>query len=459
MKYSFKLFKTRMAMNKLQLIIRREYLAKVRNKSFVIMTFLSPILMVAMVVLIAYLTKLNDSEKRVIAVFNESDFFSNEFITTESTSYVNFTDIDLKAAKDSTNSLGYYGLLHIPNASDLERVAEQTFFYSKDAPSASILSSLESVFDERLRQRRLVQLGVSTKDFAEMGDSYEINISTFAGEQNLKGVNEAKAFIGLAFGYLIMMFIIIYGGFVMRSVIEEKTSRIIEVIISSVKPFQLMMGKIIGTALAGLTQFIIWILSAGILFIVAFAVFDIDPAVVNSGPDMASTMGGEVVNSLPNDTELAEGYLKEFFKLPLALLLISFVIYFILGYLIYSSIYAAIGAAVDNETDTQQFIFPIIMPLMLAVYVGFFSVFSNPHGPIAVGFSLFPLTSPIVMLMRLPGGLGEGGVPIWQFITSIILLIGTFIGIVWLAAKIYRVGILMYGKKPTYKELFKWLRY
>lgn len=459
MKYSFKLFKTRMAMNKLPLIIRREYLAKVRNKSFVIMTFLSPILMVAMVVLIAYLTKLNDSEKRVIAVFNESDFFSNEFITTESTSYVNFTDIDLKAAKDSTTSLGYYGLLHIPNASDLERVAEQTFFYSKDAPSASILSSLESVFEERLRQRRLVQLGVSTKDFAEMGDSYEINISTFAGEQNLKGVNEAKAFIGLAFGYLIMMFIIIYGGFVMRSVIEEKTSRIIEVIISSVKPFQLMMGKIIGTALAGLTQFIIWILSAGILFIVAFAVFDIDPAVVNSGPDLASTMGGEVANSLPNDTELAEGYLKEFFKLPLALLLISFVIYFILGYLIYSSIYAAIGAAVDNETDTQQFIFPIIMPLMLAVYVGFFSVFSNPHGPIAVGFSLFPLTSPIVMLMRLPGGLGEGGVPIWQFVTSIVLLIGTFIGIVWLAAKIYRVGILMYGKKPTYKELFKWLRY
>lgn len=446
-------------MNKLPLIIRREYLAKVRNKSFVIMTFLSPILMVAMVVLIAYLTKLNDSEKRVIAVFNESDYFSNEFLTTESTSYVNFTDISLKAAKDSTTSLGYYGLLHIPNASDLEKVAEDTFFYSKDAPSANILLSLEAVFEERLRQRRLVQLGVSTKAFAEMDDSYEINISTFAGEQNLKGVNEAKAFIGLAFGYLIMMFIIIYGGFVMRSVIEEKTSRIIEVIISSVKPFQLMMGKIIGTALAGLTQFSIWILSAGILFIVAFAVFDIDPAVVSGGPDLASTIGGDVAASLPNDTELAEGYVKEFFKLPLALLLISFVIYFILGYLIYSSIYAAIGAAVDNETDTQQFIFPIIMPLMLAVYVGFFSVFSNPHGPIAVGFSLFPLTSPIVMLMRLPGGLGEGGVPIWQFITSIVLLIVTFIGIVWFAAKIYRVGILMYGKKPTYRELFKWLRY
>lgn len=446
-------------MNKLPLIIRREYLAKVRNKSFVIMTFLSPILMVCMVVLIAYLTKLNDNEKRIIAVLNESDYFSNEFLTTESTSYVNFRDIDLETAKDSTSQMGYYGLLYIPDAVNLEQVSDQSYFYSKDAPNTSVLSTLESIFEERLRQKRLVDLGVSTEDFVAMGNRFEINISTFAGEQNLKGINEIKAFIGGAFGYLIMMFIIIYGGFVMRSVIEEKTSRIIEVIISSVKPFQLMMGKIIGTALAGVTQFAIWVVSAGVLFVVAFAIFDIDPAVLNSGPDLTSPMGGNVASSMPNGNEVAEEYLKELFRLPLVLLLVSFVIYFILGYLIYSSIYAAIGAAVDNETDTQQFIFPIIMPLMLAIYVGFFSVFSNPHGPIAVGFSLFPLTSPIVMLMRLPGGIGEGGVPLWQFITSILLLLVTFFAIVWLAAKIYRVGILMYGKKPTYKELFKWLRY
>lgn len=446
-------------MYKLPLIIKREYLAKVRNKSFVIMTFLSPILMVAMVVLIAYLTQLNDNEKRVIAVLNESDYFSNAFLTTESTSYIDFRDIDLEKAKDSTSNLGYYGLLYIPDAAHLEQVADGTFFYSKDAPSTSVLGGLESIFEERLRQQRLVRLGVSTEDFAALDNGYEINISTFAGEQNLKGINEIKAFIGGAFGYLIMMFIIIYGGFVMRSVIEEKTSRIIEVIISSVKPFQLMMGKIIGTALAGITQFAIWVVSGAVLFLVAFAVFDIDPGIISGGPELPPAMGADMAPDLAKDTELAEGYLKELFRLPLALLLISFVVYFVLGYLIYSSIYAAIGAAVDNETDTQQFIFPIIMPLMLAIYVGFFSVFSNPHGPIAVGFSLFPLTSPIVMLMRLPGGVGEGGVPIWQFITSILLLLITFVGIVWLAAKIYRVGILMYGKKPTYKELFKWLRY
>lgn len=168
-------------------------------------------------------------------------------------------------------------------------------------------------------------------------------------------------------------------------------------------------------------------------------------------------MGG-MSQFAPMDSDMIM-YTREILDIPWGLLIVSFFIYFILGYLIYSSIYAAIGAAVDNETDTQQFIFPIILPLMLAIYVGFFSVFSNPHGPIAVGFSLFPLTSPIVMLMRLPGGIGEGGVPLWQLLLSVFLLIVTFLGIVYMAAKIYRVGILMYGKRPSYKELAKWLRY
>ncbi len=445
-------------MNKLSLIIKREYLAKVRNKSFVIMTFLSPVLMVAMVVLIAYLTKLNDSEKRIIAVLNESNYFSRDFLSTESTGYVNFTAIDLQTAKDSTSNLGYYGLLYIPHKSDLELVAEHSFFYSKDAPNTMILNQLEAVFQDRLQQQKLQSLGVSAEEFAKIDNSFEIKASTFTGELNLKGINEIKAFIGGGFGYLIMMFIIIYGGFVMRSVIEEKTSRIIEVIISSVKPFQLMLGKIIGTSLAGITQFAIWIVSAGFLLLIAFSFFDIDPAALNSSANLTSNM--EVgVSPIPSADGVMQLYAQELFKIPWVMLITFFLIYFILGYLIYSSIYAAIGAAVDNETDTQQFIFPIILPLMLGIYVGFFSVFSNPHGPIAVGFSLFPLTSPIVMLMRLPGGIGEGGVPIWQLITSIVLLIITFIGIVWLAAKIYRVGILMYGKKPSYKELFKWLKY
>ena len=220
-----------------------------------------------------------------------------------------------------------------------------------------------------------------------------------------------------------------------------------------------MLGKIIGTSLAGVTQFLIWILSASLLMVLVLLFLDIDPGILLESRGMPGGLdAGMASGAFPAD-ETSRMILEEVLQLPMGLLIGFFLIYFILGYLIYSSIYAAIGAAVDNETDTQQFIFPIILPLMLAIYVGFFSVFSNPHGPIAVAFSIFPLTSPIVMLMRLPGGIGEGGVPPWQLVASLALLAGTFLGIVWLAAKIYRTGILMYGKKPTYRELFQWLKY
>ena len=444
--------------SKLGLIIKREYLAKVRNRSFIVMTVLSPLLIVGMIVLIAYLAKVNDDETRVVSVLNESAFFQTEFNPSKNISYVHFYDLTLEQAKDSTNSLEYYGLLYIPNGKTVEEVANATYLFTKDNPNTWVTQELESLFQKKLRQDRLQRLGVSPEQFSNIEKPFEINLSTFRGEKSMKGVNEIKAIIGGGFGYAIMMFIIIYGGFVMRSVIEEKTSRIIEVIISSVKPFQLMLGKIIGNSLAGITQFSIWIVSASAILFLAVLIFGIDLTTLSGDSAMPpGPMGGmSQLGSMDSDMMM---YAKEIYDIPWVLLIVSFFIYFILGYLIYSSIYAAIGAAVDNETDTQQFIFPIILPLMLAIYVGFFSVFSNPHGPIAVGFSLFPLTSPIVMLMRLPSGVGEGGVPLWQFLLSIFLLMVTFLGIVSLAAKIYRTGILMYGKKPTYKELVKWLRY
>lgn len=232
---------------------------------------------------------------------------------------------------------------------------------------------------------------------------------------------------------------------VMRSVIEEKTNRIIEIIISSVKPFQLMMGKIIGTSLAGVLQFVIWAIVGTILFFVASVFFGMEMS--SPTAEMASASGGDFMST-------AQLYIGEIKNLPLVTLFISFLVYFIGGYFLYSSIYAAIGAAVDNETDSQQFLLPIIMPLILGVYIGFFSVLSEPHGTIATVFSMIPLTSPIVMLMRIPFG-----VPWWQILISLIILFATFFLVVWFAAKIYRVGILMYGKKPTWKELYKWLKY
>lgn len=446
-------------MRKLGLIIRREYLAKVRNKSFVIMTFLSPILLVGMVVLIAYLTQINDNEKRVVAVLNQSGYFQGDFSPSPGVSFVSFTDLSLQQARDSTLSMGFYGLLHLPDLEPLDQVTENAFLYTREAASTAVLQRIERVLEGGLRSYRLEKMGMSQEDYALLGSGYELKTATFDGELSAKGINEFKALVGGGFGYLIMMFIIIYGGFVMRSVIEEKTSRIIEIIISSVKPFQLMLGKIIGTSLAGVTQFLIWIFSATLLLIFALLLLDLDPSLLWEGRGVPPGLEASLAASPSQGDQTALLLLEEFRKIPMGLLLFFFVVYFVLGYLIYSSIYAAIGAAVDNETDTQQFIFPIILPLMLAIYVGFFSVFSNPHGPIAVGFSIFPLTSPIVMLMRLPGGIGEGGVPLWQLLLSIGLLVVTFLGIVYLAARIYRVGILMYGKKPTYRELFKWLKY
>ena len=235
---------------------------------------------------------------------------------------------------------------------------------------------------------------------------------------------------------------------IMRSVIEEKTSRIIEVIISSLKPIQLMLGKIIGTSLAGITQVLIWVFLGAILFFVSSVVF---------GVDLSQTPQQQLVNEALANQESVDKIqmlINEFNNLPIANLILAFILFFIGGYLLYSSLYAAIGAAVDNETDTQQFMIPILLPLILAIYVGVFTVIDEPHGTVSTVFSFIPFTSPVVMLMRIPFG-----VPLWQQLVSLLILILTFIFTVWFAAKIYRVGILMYGKKPTYKELFKWLKY
>ena len=233
----------------------------------------------------------------------------------------------------------------------------------------------------------------------------------------------------------------------MRSVIEEKTSRIIEVIISSVQPIKLLLGKILGTTLAGVTQFVVWIFIILLLNSVISSIFGIDSSAIQSQPQ-------ELLGEISNSQQIITDVLVEINNMPIYNLIVMFIFFFIGGYLLYSSLYAAIGAAVDNETDTQQFMLPILMPLIVGMYVGFFTVIDNPHGIVSQVFSYIPLTSPVVMLMRIPFG-----VPMWQQILSLIILFATFIGTVWFASKIYRVGILMYGKKASYREIVKWLKY
>ncbi|WP_299683074.1 ABC transporter permease [uncultured Dokdonia sp.] len=432
-------------MSVLSLIIKREYKARVRNKSFLIMTFLSPLILVGMVFLITYLTQLNSNTKRVIAFVDESSVFESVFSTTDQTTYINLSDQGLETAKEVAKDEEYYGLVHILPST--ENTAFDIKFYGEETPSPGLVESIEAKIENKLTDRLLLEKGIDPEMIENVSRDINIGIENYSGEKSSKMSNWVKAGFGGAAGYLLMMFIIIYGNMVMRSVIEEKTNRIIEVIISSVKPFQLMLGKILGTTMAGITQFSIWVVLGLILLTVAQVVFGIDPSVTEN-------MSNAEIQEILKDETLIVQIIEEAKKLPLLQLVFGFLVYFIGGYFLYSSIYAAIGAAVDNETDTQQFMLPIIMPLMLAIYVGFFAVIDNPHGTVATIFSIIPLTSPIVMLMRIPFD-----VPGWQIALSVALLIASFVFTVWFGSKIYRVGILMYGKKPTYKELFKWLRY
>ncbi|NEW79511.1 MAG: ABC transporter permease [Gelidibacter sp.] len=435
-------------MNKLKLIIKREFLAKVKNKSFIVMTLLSPLMVVGLFLLIIFLNEKNAEEIRTIAFVDESQQFSDAFEDSDVVKYIDLTSLGIEEAREKTKEF-YYGLLVIPKSDSLSELSNGITFFSNDTPSLTVLSSIESKLEKKIRNLKIAQLQIDVDKIKSIETKVTIDAENFSGEKSSKIGSVLRMFAGGGFGYLIFMFIIIYGTSVMRSVIEEKTSRIIEVIISSVKPFQLMMGKIIGNAMAGILQFIIWMVIGGILLFAITLYFGVGD-VSSSSAQMAPEMVQQMQNSSNNDLQLI---LQEIKNLPILTMFFSFIIYFLGGYLIYSSIYAAIGAAVDSETDTQQFMMPVLMPLVIAIYVGF-SVIENPHGPIALAFSLFPLTSPIVMLMRIPFG-----VPWWQLITSIVLLIVTFIGMVWFAAKIYRVGILMYGKKPSYKEIYKWLKY
>lgn len=432
-------------MSVLSLIIKREFIAKVRNKSFIVMTFLGPLLIVGMSFLIAYLSSVNKGDVKTIGVHDRANVFVNDFKNTEDIKYVNLSNLSFDKAKDSSNN-AFEGLIYVPEVQNVEELATKTTYISDDSPKMDFLMNLQKVIDAKLNKENLKKLGFDAEKIENAKIKSEVQFAKFSGEDGLKFLNEIKIGIGFAFGYLIMMFIIIYGNMVMRSVIEEKTNRIIEIIISSVKPFQLMMGKIIGTSLAGILQFLIWIVLGVVLMFSLSAVFGSQQEAVATAQVTAEQ--AEVAMSFMDKLQL---YIAE---IPVTSILIGFVIFFIGGYFLYSSFYAAIGAAVDSETDSQQFLMPIIMPLMLAVYVGFLTVMNDPHGTVAVVFSLIPLTSPIVMLMRIPFG-----VPLWQLALSVVLLYGTFIFVVWFAAKIYRVGILMYGKKPSWKELYKWLKY
>ncbi|MBE7697157.1 ABC transporter permease [Tenacibaculum finnmarkense] len=437
-------------MSKLQLIIAREFKAKVKNKSFIMMTFLSPVIMIAMMALIVFLMKQNDQKiKDIVYVDNSGIFSKDNFKDTETIKYKDFTTFGIEETKKKVEAGDHFGVLIISKQDSLELLANSVEFYSKDTPGLNTIENIERNVNTHLRNLKMKELGINLEKIKAAKISSDIKMYNFSGEKSSKMINNMKIGVGTIAGYLLMMFMILYGTSVMRSVIEEKTSRIVEVIVSSVKPFQLMLGKIVGNGAAGLLQFFIW----GVLLLLGAVVVSlfigIDTSQVFS-QDIDANQAAKMQALMGNKAEL----FLEIRKLPWFTLFFLFIFYFLGGYMLYSSLFAAVGAAVDNETDTQQFMTPIMLPLMLAVYVGAFTVVNDPHGPVSVIFSYIPLTSPIVMLMRVPFGVAW-----WEIALSMLLLVLSFIAIVWVAAKIYRVGILMYGKKPTYKDLWKWMRY
>lgn len=437
-------------MNHLSLIIKREYLNKVRNKSFIIMTFLSPLLIVAIFSLVAYLSQLNNDKIRFISVLDESGLFLNQFENNDNLKFQMLEGMTLDQAKQNAQDSEVYGLLYIPQTESIDELAEKITFYSEDSPSLIVMDNIEDVIQAKANSIKLSESGMDAELIKSLRVQIDTQLETFGGEETSKLGSGLKLIFGGAAGYLLFMFIIIYGNMIMRSVIEEKTSRIIEVIISSVNPRKLLLGKIFGTSLAGVTQFLAWVILIGLLSSVVTTIFGID---LSAAPSQQQEMMQQLQQTDGMQGTVTE-VMKELYNLPIANLVIMFLMFFIGGYLLYASLYAAIGAAVDSETDTQQFMLPMLLPLILGVYVGFFTVIEDPHGTVSQVFSFIPFTSPVVMLMRIPFG-----VPIWQQMLSVAILFATFMGTVWVAAKIYRVGILMYGKKPSYKELIKWLKY
>jgi ABC-2 type transport system permease protein len=457
-------------MNKTGLIIVREYSTRVRKKSFILMTFLGPVLFAALMILPGLLTTMEDTDKSTIAVVeydrygrplpDSLQFFRDVIPDKENMKFVYLNDMRLQDVLKTYNTDAYDGILFLDQ--DIISAGRETSvdFYYRKPPSLGmelhIAKSLEKhIFDNKL---------IVNKIPADAIQSFEtkVNLKRIDWKNWQEGGEDAtdiKRFLGYICGFLIYLFIFMFGAQVMRGVLEEKTSRIIEVIISSVKPFQLMLGKIIGIGLTGLTQFLAWI-------ILTFAIAGITQQVLMPGSAKAITEQAAPGNVMdagismaqspenPPDESVISDAFRQLKQVNFVLVIGAFLFYFIGGYILYGSMFAAIGAACDNETDTQQFMFPISIPLILGLFV-MLNTFLNPSGKLAVWFSIIPLTSPIVMMARIPFGIP----PIGQILASSILLILTSLFTTWLAAKVYHTGILMYGKKSSYKEMWKWIRY
>jgi len=448
-------------MSKISIIIQREYLTRVKKKSFIIMTLLAPLLMAAMFIVPVWIMSRDDAEEKVIAVVeDETNIFKDVIPNSQYLKFEYLEDATLNDLKTNFSDKGYYAVLYIsPKVAYIPNAVQ---LISHKQPPLDLTIHIANALEKEIEQKKLEAYDIKDLDKILKAVSTNIHVQTIkisddgTEKETSTGLAMGIAYIG---GLLIYILTFIFGAQVMRGVIEEKTSRVVEVIISSVRPFQLMMGKILGIGLVGLTQFVLWIIITGILitaaqsFLLPDDVGQTTQAITENIMSAAPVEQTQVPIVQTQEFNEIQQVFNSLHNINWGLILSSFLFYFLGGYFLYASLFAAVGSAVDNETDTQQFMMPITIPLILGLFVAM-GTFQNPESSVAFWFSFIPLTSPIVMMARLPFG-----VPYWELILSMTILVLTFLGTTWLAAKIYRTGILMYGKKTTYKELWKWLRY
>ncbi len=437
-------------MNKIWLIIQREFLTRVQKKSFLITTILVPLIFPAIISVLVYLMKKEEDSAKAdtVQVVDES----GKFIFENNKRY-NFVplSITIDKAKDAYKQTKDFALLYIPPF-DINK-PEGMVIYTKENPSIEKVGGLESILQDRIRDLKLEAYKIDKETLKSLKVSVnlkQINISE-TGEE--KSSNSKILYIlGFALGILIYMFVLIYGIQIMQGVIDEKTSKIVEVIVSSVKPFQLMLGKIIGIASVGLLQFIIWIILITTLSTSVLAYFGLKMPQQQAMEEVVKKMDNEEIKIAveQQQSEFTEMF-NNFFQLPLGRIAFVFVFYFLGGYLLYGALFAAVGSAVESMQESQQFQFPITLPLLIGYFGLFMFILRDPHGTVSFWLSVIPFTSPVAMVGRI-----GSGVPDWELALSMLLLVAGFIFTTWIAGRIYRVGILMTGTKVSWKVLAKW---
>jgi len=435
-------------MEHFSIITTREFLNKIGNKSFILMTILLPIIVSGLGFLLTFLSSINNDTSKLISVVDKTGYIYEKLDSSNDIKYdLIGRSSSLDEARSISESKSDYGLLFIDNFDTPEKIAESIVFITEDSPSFSVIDRIESELETILTNENYRIEGIDINLINSSRIYINLFQESFDGEETSRIDGLVSLIFGFFLGFLLYFFIFAYGSMIMMSVMEEKTNRIIEIIISSVKPFNLMTGKIIGVSLAGLTQVFIWMVMFFTFSFIFSSIFGISSS-YDSGEIILSSNNGEGVSSFVLEMIAA------FMNLPLTNIFIAFILYFIGGYLFYAAIFASIGAAIDNQADAQQFMIPITLIVIIALYVGILTIPEDPNGIVAQIFSYIPFTSPIVMLMRIPNG-----VPLYEQIISLTILFSSVVFMIWIGAKIYRIGILMYGKKVTYGEIIKWLKY